>query len=727
MRDLAKVEELFHRALEAYPEAERRERLAADCGGDTELYAEVVALLEVRKRLEQREDVVLAPLPSAKFGVYRPVRLLGRGGTSAVYLAERADGQFEQTVALKVMAGYLADQRFSQRFEAERQFLAALNHHHITRLLDGGVSSGGDPYLVTEYVDGLSIDRYCDSRRLGIEDRLRIFLQVCDAVDYAHRNLILHRDLKPANILVNDEGGVKLLDFGTASLMEAHENPTVTRMRMATPRYASPEQLRGERVNIATDVFSLGVVLYELLTGTWPFGDPGSILREFDRSAGVVTAKAPSTSVTDESAQARSTSPEQLRRVLKNDLSAIVLKALEEDPMRRFGSVRQLAEDIQRFLEGHPVLARPQTAWYRAGRFLRRQWIPVSAAALVMLAILVAAVIAVQQTAVAREEARRAAAVSQFMRKVLNASALGTFNPSTFTVAQLLDQAAPQLDDGFKGDPAIEASLRLNLAGSYNAMARTKEAKMQINKALEIFRSLHDENGIAYSLTFLAGTESVVGRRDASAELAREALAHLDRLGPKADPAAVVQANFTLATNLLWLTSGRQESRRLLDQAIALGLAHPAVSRHLVALALSARAGILPSASAEQEKAYREALEVGLKDGEGDWEAGPLLGLARIAFARKDFMGERDLLRQRYDLLLKHHGVDLALAAKARIEWAIALTRTGEAKEAVKQIREALPIAAGISERLYRSGETCEGCRCLYGWRGLWRRRVVRS
>jgi len=183
---------------------------------DSSLFTEVSSLLNARERLAHR--VAESPsLPADRFGVWRPIRLLGRGGMSTVYLAERADGQFRQTAALKVMAAYLTDEEFLRRFEAERQFLASLDHHNITRLLDGGISSAGDPFLVSEYVDGEIIDRYCDQRRLGIEDRLRLFLQVCEAVDYTHRQLILHRDLKPANVLVNSDGTVKLLDFGTAA------------------------------------------------------------------------------------------------------------------------------------------------------------------------------------------------------------------------------------------------------------------------------------------------------------------------------------------------------------------------------------------------------------------------------------------------------------------------------------------------------------------------------
>src|SRR5271170_317836 len=193
------------------------------------------------------------------------------------------------------MAAHLGGPEFLRRFEIERQMLATLNHNNITGLLDGGVSSTGDPYLITEYVEGQPLDRYADERKLDVDARLGLFLQVLEAVDYAHRNLIVHRDLKPGNILVNGEGTVKLLDFGTASLLAQQSDFTLTRVRMLTPRYASPEQLTGERLHIATDIYSLGVILYELLCGGWPFGDPNSLFSELNRATGDVTPAAPAT------------------------------------------------------------------------------------------------------------------------------------------------------------------------------------------------------------------------------------------------------------------------------------------------------------------------------------------------------------------------------------------------------------------------------------------------
>ncbi len=385
------AEDLFHRALQQ-PEGERTTWL---CGQ----IADPAVLDEVKSLLAslQKQDQVSAPnwqplcpdpptvLPADRFGAYRPVRLLGHGGMSAVYLAERADGRFERSVAVKVIAAHLASEDFLRRFESEGKLLAALDHPNIAGLMDGGISPAGQPYLILEYVEGDRLDRYCDVRKLSIAERLRLFRQVCDAVDYAHRNLILHRDLKPANILVTAEGIVKLLDFGTAALVCEDKDITVTRARMLTPRYASPEQLRGERPGVTGDVFSLGVILFELLTGAWPFGNPDSVLSELRRATGEGSPSALSSVVTPEAAELRVSNPERLRRTLQGDLSAIVSKALANDPAQRYGTVPQLVQDLSRYAEGQPVQA-TRGRWLRsaAGAVRRRGLWP--AGALVLLA-----------------------------------------------------------------------------------------------------------------------------------------------------------------------------------------------------------------------------------------------------------------------------------------------------------------------------------------------------
>jgi serine/threonine protein kinase len=475
MSRVEQIESLFHEARTLGPGQDRRAWVQAR-SDDPEMAAEVIALLDAHTAMsgtgssgaESPAAEASSTVPSGQFGPYRAVELLGHGGMSAVYLARRTDGNFDQTVALKIMAPHLANTEFLRRFEIERQLLASLNHHHITRLFDGGISSSGDPYLVTEYVDGAMIDDDCDQRRLNVSARVRIFLQVCEAVDYAHRNLIIHRDLKPANILVNSDGVVKLLDFGTASLLAASENVPVTTMRMMTPRYASPEQLRGERVNTATDVFSLGVVLYELVTGAWPFGDRPSMVSDLNRAAGNVSPRPLSIVATEASAEQRSASRDELIKILKGDISAVILKALENEPARRYESVREMAADLERFLEGRPVQARPQTVFYRGRKFIQRHWLPVSAAAIFVFGLLTATLVAQHQASIARSryvDLRSLTTMLLFDLRNAITDLPGSVEAQRILVTRLVKSL-----DQMVGQSGEDSKLRLDLAEAYRQL-----------------------------------------------------------------------------------------------------------------------------------------------------------------------------------------------------------------------------------------------------------------
>ncbi len=375
MADLTAVKTFFEQACDL-PEADQFAWLEEHCS-DAEVRRSVAALLE-RDRQNHLPQTPQPELPTAAFGPYRAVESIGRGGTSSVYRGVRTSGQFEQTVAIKVIAPFFNTPAFRKRLETERQLLASLDHPNISHLLDAGTSSAGDPYLALQYIQGERLDCYCDARKLDVRERLRLLLQITSAVEYAHKKGIVHRDLKPGNILVTAEGQVKLLDFGTGALLSTAEDSTVTRSRMVTPRYASPERLRGESANVANDVFSLGVILYELLTGSWPFGSAAAA-EEWQRSTTEAAPLDPTSAVVEASAAMRSTSVTQLRRALVGDLSAIVLKALESDPRRRYSSVEQLSADISAYLEGRPISARPPTFFYKGGKFVRKHWLPVAA------------------------------------------------------------------------------------------------------------------------------------------------------------------------------------------------------------------------------------------------------------------------------------------------------------------------------------------------------------
>src|SRR5579862_1867834 len=328
----------------------------------------------------------------AIIGPYRLLSELGHGGMGVVWLAERADGEMKRSVALKLPIVSLHNRTLAERFARERDILAQLNHPHIARLYDAGVTDLGQPYLAIEYVEGEKITSYCDQRRLGLKPRLQLLLQVLSAVQYAHANLVVHRDLKPANILVTNAGEVRLLDFGIAKLLsEGEANETeLTRIggRAFTPDYASPEQIAGNAVTTASDVYSLGVVLYELLTGGRPYKLKRDTRGGLEEAILSTEPARPSQAATDPaSAQTRRVTLQRLARSLKGDLDTIVLKALSKQPSQRYASADAFAQDIERYLNGEAVLAQPESAWYRVRKFVLRNKLAVASTAAVIASL----------------------------------------------------------------------------------------------------------------------------------------------------------------------------------------------------------------------------------------------------------------------------------------------------------------------------------------------------
>jgi serine/threonine protein kinase/tetratricopeptide (TPR) repeat protein len=427
------VKELFALALERDPE-ERSGFLRQACAGDDSLRTEVESLLSSFDGAATfLEDCPAADLVSAqsrvlagkRIGAYRIIREIGQGGMAVVYLGDRDDQNYRKQVAIKMVKPGIDTEQVLHRFRNERQTLATLDHSNIVKLLDGGSSEDGSPYLVMEYVEGLPIDKYCDLHKLSIDDRLRLFREVCSAVQYAHEKLVIHRDLKPGNILIAEGGVPRLLDFGIAKLLnpECFQTPLVTRTdwRPMTPEYASPEQIRGHAVTTTTDVYSLGVLLFELLTGHRPYRSAGQSLLEMERLVCETEPEKPSavinrteervsdvgdtrTVITPESVSTqRGLQPAELQRRLRGDLDTIVMKALRKEPERRYGSVDEFSQDIERYLRGMPVRARKSTIAYRSGKFLHRHRESL-AAALVVLSI-VAGIAAWEVHRVSRQNA----------------------------------------------------------------------------------------------------------------------------------------------------------------------------------------------------------------------------------------------------------------------------------------------------------------------------------
>jgi serine/threonine-protein kinase len=533
----AQIQEVFDRVADLEPAA-RAEILASVRGTDHDLAAQVEALLAADARPHTLLDGASPPLLSLsglsaaedepvpneddgadlmegqRVGPWRILQRIGSGGMGAVYRAERDDGAFEQTVALKLIKRGLDTDEIIRRFRAERQILAGLEHPNIARLVDGGLTDGGGPWFAMEFVEGEPIDAWCDHRRYTVDQRLGLFLTVCDAVDYAEQRLVIHRDLKPRNILVTSGGDVKLLDFGVAKVLaveeESAEQTDLTRAgaRVMTPAYAAPEQLRGSAVSTATDAYQLGVILYELLTGQRPHGTVASlqeleqaVLRtQPDRPSDLVrhTRSAPASDGAahdDTVSERRATRRDRLRRRLEGDLDNICLMALRKEPERRYGSARQLADDIRRHRRGLPVIARPDTRSYRIQKFLVRHRPAVvgSAAAAVLVAGLTTTYLVrlrnerdrarvAEQTALqARDEAD---AVTTFLTGMLSAADPAKQGRDVL-VREALDRAAGNATE-LATRPLLEARVRLAIGRTYEGLGAYAEADSQIQRSADI-------------------------------------------------------------------------------------------------------------------------------------------------------------------------------------------------------------------------------------------------
>ena len=411
-----------------------------------------------------------------RIGPYRILREIGRGGMGAVYLAERDDEHYRQQVAIKLIKPGLGGDVIRRRFRNEMQILAELNHANIARLFDGGETPDGLPYLVMEYVEGRPINQYCDDQQLSTEQRLNLFCEVCAAVQYAHQHLVIHRDIKPGNVLVTSDGVPKLVDFGIAKLLDQKtfgSELTATAMPFMTPQYASPEQLRRESVTTATDVYSLGVVLYELLSGRLPYRFKSRVPHEMAKAICDDDPERPSTAIAAGNGDTRQAIKHRKR--LHADLDNIVLMAMRKEPQRRYATAEQLAEDIQRHLNGLPVRARNDTFAYRAGKFIRRQKVAVAAAALVAITLLVGIIATTWQARVARAERARSERRFNEVRQLANSIVFEVHDavwnlPGSTPARSLIVQRGLKYLDSLAKDAAGDRGLQRELAAAYEKL-----------------------------------------------------------------------------------------------------------------------------------------------------------------------------------------------------------------------------------------------------------------
>jgi non-specific serine/threonine protein kinase/serine/threonine-protein kinase len=530
-----KVRGILERALEIEPGG-RAAYLESVCSGDEALRREVDSLIAsdgqastdfLEFSASTPLDAVAGSLAGKRIGAYEIVEEIGHGGMGSVYRAVRADDQYRKQVAIKLVRGGLGDAFRRHRFRAERQILADLDHPNIARLLDGGTLEDGQPYVVMEFIQGQPIDKFCESRNLPVSARLRLFRTVCSAVTYAHQHLVIHRDIKPANILVTESGDPKLLDFGIAKIMDSSDlaesgDATVTAMRPMTPEYASPEQVRGEPMTTASDVYSLGVVLYGLLTGHSPYPTTSRLPHEIAQAVCDAQPEKPS-------AVTRGERAEKLRRRLQGDLDNIALKALRKEPERRYASVEQFSEDIRRHLKRLPVIARPDTFWYRAGKFVDRHKVSVLGVLLAVAALMAGLGIALRATYVARRERARAEQRFQDVRELANSllfevhDAIQNLPGSTAARKLIVDRALRYLDALAK-EARGNLSLQRELAAAYQKVGDVQGGFREAN--------LGDTAGALVSYRkSLAILEAVTAGDPSNVEAQRELIRAHGKLG----------------------------------------------------------------------------------------------------------------------------------------------------------------------------------------------------
>ena len=689
------ADRLFCQALEL-PWGERRAFVADRCREDPLLEAAVLDLLhaaddskaflerpvesyldlpweEIFGSDDERLGDVGAPFDRSgeRVGPYRLVRRIGRGGMASVYLAERADGQWRQEVAVKVIRRGVDTEDVVRRFVAERQILSSLTHPNIARLLDGGTTSDGLPYLVMEHVEGTPIVRHCDERRLSIPERLRLFCEVGRAVQHAHGRLVVHRDLKPSNILVDSEGRVKLLDFGIAKLLEesVEEGVTLAGRRPLTPSWASPEQTRGDPITTASDVYQLGLLQCELLTGRLPYETRAISPALTERAISDAEPARPSSLVTDQAAALRDTDARGLAVRLRGDLDTIVLKALRKEPEDRYASAESMVEDVERHLAGQPVRARPDSIGYRARKFVARNRMGVAAAVAFALLLVASSLVAsFQARRLARERDRalteeaRAERVTDFVTDLFRAADPNEVGGEDVTALELLDAGAARALQELAGDPAAQADVLGAIGEMYVRRGLYTRAVPVLEQAVDIRRETDDDPaGLVLNLRRLA--EALwVSDPERAILLLEEAVTHAEReLGP--DDALLAAGLTDLAERVMRdpAPDSPGRARSLIERSLAILRAQDGDVRPALANALHASAFVHEGSRREALARFEEALELRQSlYGEDHTGVAAILNDMALMLEPIDPLGADTLLERAVEINARIHGPDHA-------------------------------------------------------------------
>jgi len=794
----SRIDAILDDVLELEP-GERAAAIARACGDDGALRARVEALVaadtnassfletpaaeyaaDVVRAASQDHEADAASGAGDLIGPYRVIREIGRGGMGRVFLASRADGQFEQQVALKLVRSGPYGGEILNRFLRERQILARLQHPNIARLLDGGVTSDERPYFAMEYVDGQPITTYCTAHRLDVHGRLDLFTAVCDAVQYAHQNLVVHRDLKPSNTLVTAAGQVKLLDFGIAKVLheqmgedEGQHDRTLTRLGSGpmTPEYASPEQVRGEPVTTATDVYALGALGYELLTGRGPHTLTRLTAAEVERVITQREVDRPSHAVgrgRNEPGQDTAAVRAQrlkLRRQLKGDLDTILLKALQKDPARRYASVGAFVDDIRRYQRGLPIAARRDSFGYRAGKFVRRNAIGVAAAALVAASLVAGLIGTAWQARVASREAAKAREVSRFLSSLFEVADPARANADDITARELLDRGADRIESELSAQPEVQAEMMFLLGGISRKLNQYDRAQALLDRAMTLRGGLNgrQSDAVADVAGELARLAHDRGHPDEAERLHREAL-EMRRASHGAGHPSVAASMRDLAA-VLNSRGKYDEAERLLRDALRLhqslyGAEHEEIASDLEELQSTLRGRGDPGAAvvaarrcldmrlkilgsdhldtatamnnlaillydkwelAEAERLYRQVLAFDRRR-LGDVHSNTATVMNNLAFVLRD-QGQYDeaerLYRSALDLDKRLFGAEHPYVATVMSNLATTLFRKGELEEAERLYRGSLAMFTRVyGDNHWRVGAVAGGLATVLSAKG---------
>ena len=693
-RHWEELQELFAR-FEQTPKAERAAAMQA-AGVAPELSRRVLDLLSAADGMDAAPPA--KALPSAFIGPYRLIREIGAGGIGAVYLAEKVADGVTLRAAVKVLAPHAVDKSFVERFYRERQHLAALDHPNITRMLDAGWGDNGQPYLVMEYVEGTHIDEYCDARNLGITGRLRMFLQICDAVSYAHRNLIVHLDLKPSNVLITDSGSVKLLDFGTSKLIRLDDAPTST--IVSTPAYSSPEQMLNEPVSTASDVYGLGAILFALLAGRAPYGKTSATAR-IEAAVREVEPESIVRAATKVAATHRGMSESKLHHALRGDLSAIVAGCLRSRPRARYSSVEALRDEIDRYLSFQPVRIRGHAVAYTIGKFIRRNRVAIAVSCTVALTVAISMGYAWMQQEHALHEAERSVRMQTFMFSLFKMANPDHTGKPVATIPEFLRAAMTKLPD-YVHEPADLRNAQLGLAESMLESGDLADARSAFAAIIASATAANATADRAEAEAFAGSVEFQQGNIAAGRVLEADAL-KLSR-GPDIPPRTRVLAEIYFAYNEdnYGFTTG--ENLRLLRAAIEESRAHHLVRETSLGLFSLGSVLYMRGLPLEAKPIFQQLLPI--------YDADPLSRcdraevyswLAWINSTTGDIAGSLPLFSKAYEGYSVCSGADSPEAIDQLPYWADGLIRLGRAPEAVSMLERALPawrrVAGGSTDR----------------------------